>query len=199
MINIPDIIIIPNSNKSDIINQLSRKNDIKDFIEHVTKDKYYQEELFQELFVVLLSMEEKKLIKLYKKKTLTGYISKTLNNMLKGETSKFGRKIKNKRSVTMNIQENATKDFLEVLLNQQEPDNEYQHMLIEQLEIAIGKLHIYNKKILADYMNLGFSIKKVSQKNKIHINSISECIQATKKELKKSVLAQIKIIEDQKI
>lgn len=199
MITIPDIKILPNANKSDIINQLSRKNDIRNFIGHITKNSYHQEELHQEIFLCLLEMDENKLIRLYETEKLNAYISTTLNEMYKNKNSTFFKKIRRPENDAVTIEFEALKDFLELVLNKKEIKTERKHILMEQLEIAISKIELADRKILEDYMKLGFSIKKVSQKYKIHISSISQTIQATKKELKKNVLEQIKLIEDQKI
>lgn len=200
MTKLEDINIIPNATKEIILNQLTQRKDIKVYISNLTNNLYYRDELYQELFLTLCEMDAINLLDIYRRKKLNGYIVGVLNTMLKLETSPFYRKIKSFQGIIHDEEttEENNEDYIEQILHELDDSTETKHLFHEQLEIAINGLFIYNRNILKDYIELGFSIKKVSEKNKIHPNYISECLNKTKKILKTEILKQIKLINDKK-
>ncbi len=195
MIKLEDINIIPHATKEIILNQLTKRKDIKDYISSLTNSSYYRDELFQELFLGLCEMDEIKLITIYQRDELNRYIAGILIQMLKPR-SNFDKKIKKYNGLSH--EEDNLEEFIEQILDDLNYSTETKHLYLEQLEIAINSLFIYNRNILKDYIKLGFSIKKVSEKTKIHANYISQCLNETKKILKKEILKQIRLIEDKK-
>ena len=195
MTKLENIDIIPDATKEIILNQLTRRNDIKDYISSLTSSSYYKDELLQELFLQLCEMDETKLINIYKRDEINRYIAGILIQMLKPR-SNFDKKIK--RFQGLSHEEDNLEGFIEQVLDDLEYSTDTKHLFLEQLEIAINNLFYYNKNILKDYIKLNFSIKKVSEKNKIHPYDISHCLTETKKILKTEILKQIRLIEDNK-
>src|SRR5258706_9960146 len=82
-------------NRDEILQQLSERKDLKEIIRKITdNDKYYSQELQQELFVVLCELPEDRLIQMFNEKWLDWYIIRTLSNMFNSESSRFYYKIK---------------------------------------------------------------------------------------------------------
>jgi len=197
MVVLNDVHIIPNATKADILNQLASREDVRCYINDITKNEYLQEELYQELILAMCEVKPDKLISIYKADELNEYILGILYKMSKTNTTSFYRKIK--RTEMKNQSIDKDNDLFEILLGENITDNQSKHMYLQELDNAINKLHFYDKNILKDYMNLNFSIKNVSNKQRIHKHAISQSLNATKKHLKEAVLQAVKNIEDNKI
>lgn len=197
MIKLEPISPIPNPTKENILNQLSQKKDIRDLINYFTSDRYYQDEIYQELFLYLCEMDDKKLIDIYTRNKLNAYISGYLKKSLKYNDSMFFYKIKQHISRAQDV-EDRVDDYLDIILNDYDFSTEMKHQFLDQFDIQMEKLEFFDKNILKDYLKLG-TIKAVSKKQKISTNYISQSLAESKKFLKKTILNNIQDIENQKI
>lgn len=193
MVRLNDTNIQSNATRNTILNELSNRGDIKQYIYNLTGDKYYQDELLQELFLTLCELDAKKLVTIYKGGRLNGYIATTLNKMLKQQTSAFYKKIKSFKGY---VQDDG---LIELVLQDMDFTTVSKHEYLTCLEEAINNLPYYEKRMLKDYIKLNFSIKKVSEKYKLTRDHISEAINRTKKMLRDEVSKQITKIEENRI
>ena len=191
MIKLKDCDIKPDATKEVIIEELSQRKDITDYIGHLTPNRYYQQELYQELFLVLCDMDEDKLVDIYRRNKLNGYIVGVTNKMFKSPTSPFYKKIRSFKSHPP--EENEVENILSDL----EYPTELKHLYLTELENEIENLSHYNKGILKDYMKLG-SIGKVCEKNKLSRDWISLSLNESKKILRTEVLKKIIAFEENK-
>ena len=130
-----------------------------------------QYDLKAEVFLVLLEMEEEKLIGLYERKEIRFYIVRTMLNMIKSDRSQFWKKYRN-------YTEYKNNDIVEL----------EQNNVIDVMELGIEKLHWYQKEILNLYTFIhNKNAKELSRKTGIPYMSIIRTLKQTKTELKKHI------------
>jgi hypothetical protein len=130
-----------------------------------------QYDLKVEVFMVLLEMEDEKLIGLYKRGEIRFYIVRTMLNMIKSNRSQFWKKYRN-------YTEYNGKEVIQV-------ENE---SVIDVMEEGIEKLHWYQKEILKLYtFNFNKNAKELSRQTGIPYMSIIRTLKQTKTELKKYI------------
>lgn len=130
-----------------------------------------QYDLKAEVFLVLLEMDNEKLIGLYDRKEIRFYIVRTMLNMIKSDRSQFWKKYRN-------YIEYEGKEQLEV----------EQNNIIDVMENGIEKLHWYQKEILNLYtFEFNKNAKELSRKTGIPYMSIIRTLKQTKTELKKHI------------
>jgi len=130
-----------------------------------------QYDLKVEVFMVLLEMEDEKLIGLYKRGEIRFYIVRTMLNMIKSNRSQFWKKYRN-------YTEYNGKEVIQV-------ENE---SVIDVMEEGIEKLHWYQKEILKLYtFNFNKNAKELSRQTGIPYMSIIRTLKQTKTELKKHI------------
>jgi len=130
-----------------------------------------QYDLKAEVFLVLLEMEEEKLIGLYERKEIRFYIVRTMLNMIKSGRSGFWKKYRN-------FSEYVEKDLAD----------DKQESVINIMEQGIEKLHWYQKEILNLYtFNFNKNAKELSRQTGIPYMSIIRTLKQTKNELKKHI------------
>jgi len=191
MIKLKDFDIKPEATKKVIIEELSQRQDITDYIGYLTPNKYYQQEMYQELFLVVCEMDEEKLVDIYMRKKLNGYIVGVLKKMSKSTSSPFHKKIK---SFNSNLPD---ENLIENILSDLEYCTELKHLYLTELENEIENLSHYNKGILKDYLEFG-SILKVCEKYKLSRDWISQSINESKKILRTEVQKKIIAFEENK-
>lgn len=178
---------ISNPTKDKILHQLSIRRDIKEITTSIAHGKFFGEELYQELFVVLCSLEEKRLVEMYTNNWLDFYIIRTLTNMYKSTSSQFYYNIKKpqllKAENVMDYDHNEGKsldriDNIAAPLVEDEP-----HRVLNSLEEGIEQLGWYDKGMIKLYLELG-TLKKVSEKSNINVCYVSEAVSRGKKQLK---------------
>jgi DNA-directed RNA polymerase specialized sigma subunit len=122
-----------------------------------------QYDLKAEVFLVLLEMDEKKLIGLYERKEIRFYIVRTMLNMIKSDRSQFWKKYRNYTELEQNN-------------------------VIDIMEWGIENLHWYQKEILNLYtFEFNKNAKELSRKTGIPYMSIIRTLKQTKTELKKHI------------
>jgi len=130
-----------------------------------------QYDLKAEVFLVLLEMDEKKLIGLYERKEIRFYIVRTMLNMIKSDRSQFWKKYRN-------YTEYDGKEQIEI----------QQNNVIDIMECGIENLHWYQKEILNLYtFEFNKNAKELSRKTGIPYMSIIRTLKQTKTELKKHI------------
>ena len=130
-----------------------------------------QYDLKAEVFLVLLEMDNEKLIGLYDRKEIRFYIVRTMLNMIKSDRSQFWKKYRN-------YIEYEGKEQAEV----------EQNNIIDVMENGIEKLHWYQKEILNLYtFEFNKNAKELSRKTGIPYMSIIRTLKQTKTELKKHI------------
>ena len=130
-----------------------------------------QYDLKAEVFLVLLEMDEKKLIGLYERKEIRFYIVRTMLNMIKSDRSQFWKKYRN-------YTEYDGKEQIEI----------EQNNVIDIMEWGIENLHWYQKEILNLYtFEFNKNAKELSRKTGIPYMSIIRTLKQTKTELKKHI------------
>jgi hypothetical protein len=130
-----------------------------------------QYDLKAEVFLVLLEMDNEKLIGLYDRKEIRFYIVRTMLNMIKSDRSQFWKKYRN-------YIEYEGKEQVEV----------EQNNIIDVMENGIEKLHWYQKEILNLYtFEFNKNAKELSRKTGIPYMSIIRTLKQTKTELKKHI------------
>ena len=130
-----------------------------------------QYDLKAEVFLVLLEMDNEKLIGLYDRKEIRFYIVRTMLNMIKSDRSQFWKKYRN-------YIEYEGKEQVEV----------EQNNIIDVMENGIVKLHWYQKEILNLYtFEFNKNAKELSRKTGIPYMSIIRTLKQTKTELKKHI------------
>ena len=130
-----------------------------------------QEDLKSEVFMVLLEMDEEKLIGLYERKEIRFYIVRTMLNMIKSDRSQFWKKYRNYTE----YEDNNTAEV-------------EQNSVIDVMENGIEKLHWYQKQILNLYtFEFNKNAKELSRKTGIPYMSIIRTLKQTKNELKKHI------------
>jgi len=130
-----------------------------------------QYDLKAEVFLVLLEMDEEKLIGLYERKEIRFYIVRTMLNMIKSDRSQFWKKYRN-------YTEYEGKEQIEI----------EQNNVIDIMEWGIENLHWYQKEILNLYtFEFNKNAKELSRKTGIPYMSIIRTLKQTKTELKKHI------------
>ena len=130
-----------------------------------------QYDLKAEVFLVLLEMDEEKLIGLYERKEIRFYIVRTMLNMIKSDRSQFWKKYRN-------YTEYEGKEQIEI----------EQNNVIDVMECGIENLHWYQKEILNLYtFEFNKNAKELSRKTGIPYMSIIRTLKQTKTELKKHI------------
>lgn len=130
-----------------------------------------QYDLKAEVFLVLLEMDEEKLIGLYERKEIRFYIVRTMLNMIKSDRSQFWKKYRN-------YTEYQGKEQIEI----------EQNNVIDIMECGIENLHWYQKEILNLYtFEFNKNAKELSRKTGIPYMSIIRTLKQTKTELKKHI------------
>ena len=130
-----------------------------------------QYDLKAEVFLVLLEMDNEKLIGLYDRKEIRFYIVRTMLNMIKSDRSQFWKKYRN-------YTEYEGKEQIEI----------EQNNIIDVMENGIEKLHWYQKEILNLYtFEFNKNAKELSRKTGIPYMSIIRTLKQTKTELKKHI------------
>lgn len=191
MIKLKDCDIKPDATKIVILEELSQRQDITDYIGHLTPNRYYQQEMYQELFLVLCDMDDDKLVDIYRRNKLNGYIVGVTNKMFKSLSSPFYRKVK---SFNTNLPE---ENVFETILSDLEYTTELKHLYLTELENEIENLSHYNKGILKDYLEFG-SILKVCEKYRLSRDWISQSINESKKILRTEIQKKITAFEENK-
>lgn len=130
-----------------------------------------QYDLKAEVFLVLLEMDEEKLIGLYERKEIRFYIVRTMLNMIKSDRSQFWKKYRNYTEYE----------------GKEQADIE-QNNIIDVMENGIENLHWYQKEILNLYtFEFNKNAKELSRKTGIPYMSIIRTLKQTKTELKKHI------------
>ncbi len=165
---------IENVTRDLLLNALSRNKTIVTAINNVTRNHpYHSQELLQELFVILLSLEEEKLLRIYNDGELESYIMGIIKMMYSKTKSSFYKKIVSAgnslgESIRVDhIDENEI-DLLEVipappalaLPDKSKRSTDTQHQYTEELEIGLQKLKPYYQQVIKLYLKYG-SLSKI--------------------------------------
>jgi DNA-directed RNA polymerase specialized sigma subunit len=168
--------------KHSILGKLFLDPETDKTIASFTTDRYYREELKQELFVILCKKKDSQLISLFEKKKIHGYIAGIIARMFNSKTHDFSKKIKKPRQVTIDHIDKAGNDLLETF---EDPTDNY-HKLLENTIKEVGKLSEPDR-IIFDFMLAGLTIKAISQETGINRSYISEMITRIRTDLKKNI------------
>ena len=173
------IIIYYTMTKENLLGKLFLDPTIDKIISSFTADKYYLEELKQELFVILCKKKEEQLLNLYDKKKIHGYIAGIIARMFNSKTHDFSKKIKKPRQTTI---DHVGIDLMENIVDRD--DNH--HKLMENTIREVSKLSVPDR-IIFDYMLEGLTIKDISLETGINRSYISDMIKRIRTELKYNI------------
>jgi hypothetical protein len=186
--------------KAQILEELSKRSDIKRWVHNISKDEaVFEKDLFQELFIALCEMPEAKIIELYQSEQLKFYILRIIQNIFRGNGSRFRKNYRepyyNKvdhefRNDDEEVNDDPLESFtegcgIEDLIYDGKSKDE-QHLLIEFLERSIETLQNYHKGILKEYMKLG-TMRRVAEATGRNVRHIHDSIKLSKSKLKKLV------------
>ena len=176
------IIIYYTMTKENLLGKLFLDPETDRTIASFTSDKYYREELKQELFVILYKKKESQLIRLYEKKKIHPYIAGIIARMFNSKTHDFSKKIKKPRQ---QIIDHIDKDGNDLIESIEDPENNH-HKLMENTIREVSKLSVPDR-IIFDYMLEGLTIKDISLETGINRSYISDMIKRIRTELKYNI------------
>ena len=176
------IIIYYTMTKENLLGKLFLDPETDRTIASFTSDKYYREELKQELFVILCKKKDTQLIRLYEKKEIHAYIAGIIAKMFNSKTHEFARKIKKPRQTTIDHVDKDGNDLMENIVDRD--DNH--HKLMENAVREVNKLSAPDR-IIFNYMLNGLTIKNISLETGINRSYISQMITRIKTELKYNI------------
>lgn len=152
-----------------------------------TKDKDLSEDLVQETFLQLMTMNQHKLLIIIDSGKIKTYICKVMMVKYFSSKSQFNKK-------NVNYKKNKIKSdqtFLEHLVNKNvEIDNttdEYVDSLHKRIDSCLDTFDDYDRKLFQLYYQTGLSVRKLSEETGITFKSIQYTIEKVKKNIKEII------------
>jgi len=152
-----------------------------------TKDSDLSEDLVQETFLQLMSMNQHKLLIIIESGKIKTYICKILMVKYYSKKSQFNRKFVQYKKKKIESDES----FLEHLANKNsevvEEVNSHNQKLKKQIDDVLETIDEYDKDLFKLYFESGISIRKLSKETGISFKSIQYTIEKVKKHIKKKL------------
>ena len=149
-----------------------------------TKDSDLSEDLVQETFLQLMSMNQHKLLIIIESGKIKTYICKILMVKYYSKKSQFNRKFVQYKKKKIESDES----FLEHLANKNsevvEEVNSHNQKLKKQIDDVLETIDEYDKDLFKLYFESGISIRKLSKETGISFKSIQYTIEKVKKHIK---------------
>lgn len=164
---------------NEVIQYIATNPDFRLMVENITKGHELTDDLFQELVLILMEMDEDKLVGIYQRNELKWWCVRILMNQWYSKTSPFWKKYKQHGNT---IDQNADVTSLDVP-EEQPIDLE---VIIDQVNSALNGMHWYNKELLMTYLREG-SYMEVHRKTGIHYKSIRNTVRETIDKVKSQV------------
>ncbi len=181
--------------RDEILQSLTERKDLKNHINKLTGgNKYYREEMYQELFLILAEMPNEKLEQIYKDGYLDFWIIKIISNQFKSSTSTYHHKV---RKPIQNKVDHISRSGLDTL--DELPGSDEQNMtpiLLQELDNVIDNLFWYDQQLLRLYLEEG-SIKRVSKRTDINPSYIGESLAKSKKVIRTQLTNKLNDLNDQ--
>ena len=149
-----------------------------------TKDSDLSEDLVQETFLQLMSMNQHKLLIIIDSGKIKTYICKILMVKYYSKKSQFNRKYVQYKKKKIESDES----FLEHLANKNSEDveeiNSHNKILNKKIDDCLESMNQYDKDLFKLYYEAGLSIRKLSKETGISFKSIQYTIEKVKKHIK---------------
>lgn len=149
-----------------------------------TKDKDLSEDLVQETFLQLMTMNQHKLLIIIDSGKIKTYICKIMMVKYFSAKSQFNKKMVQYKK--KKIKSDAS--FLEHLVNKNneidDTTNEYIDSLHKKIDDCLATFDDYDRKLFQLYYETGLSVRKLSQETGITFKSIQYTIDKVKKNIK---------------
>ena len=149
-----------------------------------TKDKDLSEDLVQETFLQLMTMNQHKLLIIIDSGKIKTYICKIMMVKYFSAKSQFNKKMVQYKK--KKIKSDAS--FLEHLVNKNneidDSTNEYIDSLHKKIDDCLATFDDYDRKLFQLYYETGLSVRKLSQETGITFKSIQYTIDKVKKNIK---------------
>ncbi len=149
-----------------------------------TKDKMHSEDLVQETFLQLMTMNQHRLLIIIESGKIKTYICKIMMVKYFSAKSQFNKKIVqyNKKKIK------CESSFLESLANKQnlidQESDEYVSLLNKKIDRCLELVDEYDRKLFNLYYEMGLSTKKLSEETKISQKSIEYTINKVRENIK---------------
>lgn len=149
-----------------------------------TKDKDLSEDLVQETFLQLMTMNQHKLLIIIDSGKIKTYICKIMMVKYFSNKSQFNKKmVQYKRK---KIESNES--FLEHLVNKnaevEDDSNEHMDLMNKRIDDCLNSFDEYDRKLFSLYYETGLSIRRLSEETGITFKSIQYTIDKVKKNIK---------------
>lgn len=149
-----------------------------------TKDKDLSEDLVQETFLQLMTMNQHRLLIIIDSGKIKTYICKIMMVKYFSAKSQFNKKMVQYKK--KKIQSDAS--FLEHLVNKNneidDSTNEYIDSLHKKIDDCLATFDDYDRKLFQLYYETGLSVRKLSEETGITFKSIQYTIEKVKKNIK---------------
>ena len=147
-----------------------------------TKDKDLSEDLVQETFLQLMTMNQHKLLIIIDSGKIKTYICKIMIVKFYSTKSQFNKKMVQYKKKKINSDDS----FLEHLANKRIENNSNDHveMMNEKIDDCLNTFDEYDRKLFQLYYETGLSIRRLSEETGITFKSIQYTIDKVKKNIK---------------
>lgn len=161
-------------NYKDLIAKITTDKGIKDLCKNVAKGTDLANDLYQHVILILLELEETKIIELETKGYLKFYIVKTVVNQWRTPGNSFAKQYRHLPE-NINRDRKAFKDFIEENKPHWKAD-------IEKFKDEFKKLYWYDKKLCELYAELGSS-REVEKRTGISYRSVCNTVAKVKRKI----------------
>ena len=147
-----------------------------------TKDKFLSEDLVQEVFLQLLTMNHHKLLIILDGGKIKTYICKIMMVKYYSNKSQFHKKYV--RYNNLKIRPVNNDSFIEKMINEQ---SEYQDGILEmehKISQCLKTMDVYDAKVFNLYYETGLSFKKLEKETGISQRSLRNTITKVKEQIK---------------
>ncbi len=149
-----------------------------------TKDKDLSEDLVQETFLQLMTMNQNRLLIIIDSGKIKTYVCKIMMVKYFSKKSQFNKKIVQFKK---NMIE-CDSSFLEHLANknavQEDTSTEYVNHLNDKIDNCLKQFDDYDRRLFELYYETGLSVRQLSKETKISFKSIQYTIEKVKKNIK---------------
>jgi len=152
-----------------------------------TKDKYLSEDLVQDTFLQLMTMNQHKLLIIIDSGRIKTYVCKIILMKYFSKRSAF-----HKQNVAyQNNKIKSNDSFLEHLVNQNEQMNvehdEWVEDMHQKVDDCINHFDEYDQKVFQLYYELGLSFRRLSDETGIDARSLEHSVKKVRENIKKQI------------
>jgi RNA polymerase sigma factor (sigma-70 family) len=149
-----------------------------------TKDKDLSEDLVQETFLQLMTMNQHRLLIIIDSGKIKTYICKIMMVKYFSKKSQFNKKVVQFKKKKIQSDES----FLEYLVNknteQNDQSSDYVEELNKRIDECLNTFDDYDRKLFQLYFETGLSVRRLSEETGITFKSIQYTIEKVKKNIK---------------